>query len=91
LYLRYRNRYFERIGLPSPPISSLLLGNLREKQANLSEHLQLLEWEKQYGQTYGTYEGAHRVIVTSDPELLNDVFIKQFDNFHSRKVSASTV
>lgn len=33
------------------------------------------------------YEGSLPVIVTSDPEVINEVFVKQFNNFYGRRVS----
>lgn len=33
------------------------------------------------------YEGSMPVIVTSDPEMIKEVFIKQFNNFYGRRVS----
>lgn len=33
------------------------------------------------------YEGSLPVVVTSDPEMIKEVFIKQFHNFHGRRVS----
>jgi hypothetical protein len=85
--LRNRHTYFARIGLPTPP-PSFFDGNLFElitgQQASPS--LVLREWTKKYGKTYGYYEGPRPVIVTSDINIINDVFVKQFNNFHGRKV-----
>ncbi|GMR62187.1 hypothetical protein PMAYCL1PPCAC_32382, partial [Pristionchus mayeri] len=47
--------------------------------------LKLGEWTKKYGKTYGIMEGATRMVITSDLELVSEAFIKQFDNFYSRK------
>lgn len=48
--------------------------------------LKLVEWTRKYGSTYGTYEGLQPVYVTSDLEILNDVFNKKFAYFHGRRV-----
>lgn len=66
------------------------MGNLPEYEKGLQQHTKLLEWEKTYGTTYGIYEGAQRVIVSSDPELVHDVLVKQFHVFRSRKIFASS-
>ena len=44
-------------------------------------------WTKKYGKTYGYYEGHLPIIVTSDTDIIQDVFIKQFGNFIARKVN----
>lgn len=33
------------------------------------------------------YEGSSPVIVTSDPEIIKEVYVKQFNNFYGRRVS----
>lgn len=43
-------------------------------------------WTKKYGKTYGMYEGVVPVYITSDMDILNDVFNKKFSYFHGRKV-----
>lgn len=49
---------------------------------------QYRKWTKQYGKTYGYFEGPSPVIVTSDKDILSEVFVKQFKSFHARKVSS---
>jgi len=44
------------------------------------------KWAKQYGKTYGYFEGPNPVLVTSDKDILSEVFVKQFKSFHARKV-----
>ena len=89
--MKKRNSYFAEKGIPHPPVNSLFLGNLPEYEKGLQQHTKLLEWEKTYGDTYGIYEGSHRVIVSSDPELVHDVLVKQFHAFRSRKIFAAAV
>lgn len=33
------------------------------------------------------YEGGTPIMVTSDPDILSEVFVKQFSNFYGRKVN----
>jgi len=33
------------------------------------------------------YEGSNAVLVTSDPDIIKEVYIKQFNNFYGRRVS----
>lgn len=44
------------------------------------------EWTKKYGKTFGYYEGHTPMIVTSDLDLIQEIFIKQFNNFSARRV-----
>ncbi len=36
---------------------------------------------KEYGKTYGTFEGRRPVLVTRDPELMKQIFVKDHPNF----------
>ncbi|GMT26644.1 hypothetical protein PFISCL1PPCAC_17941, partial [Pristionchus fissidentatus] len=40
---------------------------------------------KQYGRTFGFYFGSYLEIVTTDPQIIKEVFISQFGNFVARK------
>jgi len=44
-------------------------------------------WANEFGKTYGYFEGPSPVIVTSNKDVLCEVFVKQFKAFHARKVS----
>ncbi|CAF1652763.1 unnamed protein product [Adineta ricciae] len=48
-----------------------------------SECLRL--WSQKYGALYGFYKGHTPFICTSDVDLLQEVFVRQFSKFHSRK------
>ena len=48
--------------------------------------MQLREWNKKYGPTYGIYEGVEPRIITTDLSIIKDVFLKKFNNFHQRQV-----
>ena len=45
----------------------------------------MIEWDHKYGPTFGMYEGGQPTLVTSDPEILNEVFLKQYYTFQARK------
>uniref|UniRef100_A0AC34FDR9 Cytochrome P450 n=1 Tax=Panagrolaimus sp. ES5 TaxID=591445 RepID=A0AC34FDR9_9BILA len=85
-YLKHRSKYFQRLGLPQPPITSIFLGNLEEFERNGKNHEKLFEWHQKYGTTFGMLQGAHRVIVTSDLNILNEVYVKQFHTFQARMI-----
>ena len=44
------------------------------------------KWAAKYGDTFGYYEGALPVLVTSRLDILGQVLVKQFANFHGRQV-----
>uniref|UniRef100_A0AC35FZE3 Cytochrome P450 n=1 Tax=Panagrolaimus sp. PS1159 TaxID=55785 RepID=A0AC35FZE3_9BILA len=90
-YLKHRSTYFQRIGLSQPPITSIFLGNLEEFEKDHKQHEKLVEWHEKYGPTFGMLQGAHRVIVTSDMNILNEVFVKQFHTFQARMIHPSFV
>ena len=39
------------------------------------------------GKIYGVYEGTNPMFVVSDPDFIQEVFVKQFSVFHARKMS----
>ncbi|XP_059172501.1 cytochrome P450 3A43-like [Physella acuta] len=88
-YVFYRLRketmtIFKKLGIPGPE-PNFLFGNLLEfRTTPLYKKHQ--EWRVKYGETFGYYEGPTPVLVTSDVVMLEEVFIKQFNNFHARKL-----
>ncbi|XP_041355353.1 cytochrome P450 3A15-like [Gigantopelta aegis] len=45
------------------------------------------EWTKQYGKVFGYYEGLRPSIVVSDPEIIKEILVKQFDKFYIRPLT----
>ncbi|XP_025095312.1 putative cytochrome P450 CYP13A4 [Pomacea canaliculata] len=85
LWRRHRQMcIFKEMGIPGPK-PNLLLGNLLTFRKKLISQA-YKEWAEQYGETFGYFEGPTPVLVTSNADLLNQVFIKQFNNFHARKL-----
>ncbi|CAD6193679.1 unnamed protein product [Caenorhabditis auriculariae] len=76
--------YWRRRGIPGP-LGVPFLGNTW----NLLSHenpppLQLQKWTKKYGKTYGYTESRRKIMVISDPEMVQELLVKKFDNFHGR-------
>ena len=84
-YIRQSYDFFKRLNIPGPS-PSLFLGNFLEivkvKRLSVAIH----RWTEQYGRIYGYFEGHTPMLVISDPDVLQDVFIKSFSNFHSRRL-----
>ncbi|GMT20003.1 hypothetical protein PFISCL1PPCAC_11300, partial [Pristionchus fissidentatus] len=84
-YYIFDSQYWERRGIPQVP-GKLILGVsqllLKRSEPRI---LVLKEWTKIYGRTYGLKEGSKNVLVTSDPDVINEIFVKQFDNFYGRR------
>lgn len=72
------------MGLRTPRFA-FFYGNLPEILKNTQSNT-LRKWTCEFGKTYGYYEGHLPVIVTSDLDFINEVFIKQYSNFMARKI-----
>uniref|UniRef100_A0A914QB31 Cytochrome P450 n=1 Tax=Panagrolaimus davidi TaxID=227884 RepID=A0A914QB31_9BILA len=79
--------YWKFRGIPGPP-TTYILGNLHEhlniKRVNV---LQLKDWTKKYGKLYGMLEGERKMLITTDLDLLYEVFVKKSDIFHGRRLT----
>ncbi|KAI6188572.1 putative cytochrome P450 CYP13A8 [Aphelenchoides besseyi] len=82
-YFYQRNQYFKALNIPTPK-SLLFLGHLAEF-ATVPFGLRIQQWTKELGSLYGIFEGGVPVLVTSDLDVCHDVFVKQYERFHSRK------
>ncbi|GMR46086.1 hypothetical protein PMAYCL1PPCAC_16281 [Pristionchus mayeri] len=84
-YLVWQSQYWRRKGVPGPA-SRLFYGNVREiNQFYEPMPMKIHEWTKEYGKVYGYKEGVRNVLVTSDLDMITEVFVKQFDNFYARR------
>lgn len=89
LYLWYIRRsydFFKRLNIPGPP-PILFFGNLLEIIRSGRRAHNVKQWTEKYGPIFGYYEGHTPVLVVSDPDVLQDVFVKSFSKFHSRRAS----
>lgn len=86
LYRRYTKLYgcLEASGIPVKP-PTLCFGSGPWLIHKYDMHLLDQALQKHFGTlTYGLYEGPQPVIHTIDPEIIKEVFIKQFDKFPLR-------
>ena len=77
--------YFKRQHLPGPsPV--FLFGHYLTIWSTHAYSRQLQKWTQQYGSIYGLFEGSRPMYVVSDVDFLQEVYIKQFASFHSRRL-----
>jgi cytochrome P450 len=76
--------FFTKLNIPGPaPI--LFFGNFLDVIKSRRLSLTINQWTEKYGRIFGYFEGHTPILVVSDPDVLQDVFIKSFSNFHSRR------
>lgn len=83
--IKSKYEYFKRRNLPGPP-PTLPFGHYLNLWSTSSYSRKLENWTKQYGSIYGLFEGTRPMYVVSDVDFLQEVYIKQFGSFHSRRL-----
>jgi cytochrome P450 len=83
--LNSRYSYFKRRGIPSPPYC-FFFGHYKTIWSTPLITRQLQIWTHQFGSIYGLFEGTRPLYVVSDVEFLQEVLIKQFSSFNSRRL-----
>lgn len=82
--IRESYQFFKKLNIPGPP-PTFFLGNFLDIGKIKRQSIAFHQWTKQYGRIFGYFEGHTPILVISDPDVLQDVFIKSFSNFHSRR------
>ncbi|KAF8356667.1 hypothetical protein PRIPAC_91662 [Pristionchus pacificus] len=84
-YFLWQSQYWKRRGIPGPS-TRLFYGNMKELN-NFDDPMpmKIHQWTKKFGNVYGYKEGVRNVLVTSDLNMINEVFVKQFDSFYARR------
>nr|ATW72305.1 cytochrome p450 CYP3045C14 [Brachionus calyciflorus] len=80
----YSYCFFKKRSIPGPE-PEFLFGNYRQILQNKNYSETIRDWTQKYGRTYGYFEGHQPVLITSDLEIIQQVFIKQAANFNARK------
>src|ERR1700733_9616279 len=83
-HIRKAYDFFIRLNIPGPP-PILFFGNLLEIFKSRVPTIAIKQWTNKYGHIFGYFEGHTPILVISDPDVLQDVFIKSFSKFHSRR------
>jgi len=78
-------RFFKRCNIIGPD-PNFFLGNLKDIDNGDGTKAGFLALEAKYGKTFGIFFGSMPHIVTSDPEVLKQVFVKEFHHFANRQL-----
>ena len=78
--------FFIRLNIPGPP-PMLFFGNFLEITKTRGTSIAIKQWGDKYGHIFGYFEGHTPILVVSDPDVLQDVFVKSFSKFHSRRAN----
>nr|QVK45580.1 cytochrome P450 [Brachionus paranguensis] len=79
----WKYQYFKQRGIKTPR-HTFIFGNYFDLKKNKNESENVYKWTLQLGKTFGYFEGHSPVLVTSDLEIISEVFIRQFTNFSAR-------
>ncbi|CAL2031267.1 unnamed protein product [Caenorhabditis brenneri] len=86
-YYLYHWTFWKRRGIPGPwgvPIFGKSGTMLDDRRA---PGLVIQEWTQKYGKVFGFTEGMQKVLVVSDVDMAQELFVKQYDNFYGRKIN----
>ncbi|XP_074644704.1 cytochrome P450 3A4-like [Tubulanus polymorphus] len=92
VWIFYRQRkqkysFFKDRGIPGPQPNILFANAVQLQELGPSQTVR--KWTQKYGSTYGYYESANTpVLVTSDLDVIQQVFVKEFSKFSARKLFA---
>ncbi|XP_052803394.1 cytochrome P450 3A24-like [Mya arenaria] len=82
LYTWYKQSYFKRMGIRQRK-TMFFLGDIIEIAKKGLGYLDIDDY-KTYGKVFGTYAGNRPTLVISDPEIIKQITVKQFDKFTNR-------
>lgn len=86
-YFKWIHTYWRRRGIDGP-VGIPFLGSFYDLSDKEKPRGFLInKWTKQFGKVFGYYEGAIPVLVVSDTDMLQELFIKKFDCFYARKTT----
>nr|CAB3235834.1 cytochrome P450 3A14 [Phallusia mammillata] len=90
-YLHRKWQFLKKLNIPHYPPSILKIGTLRYNAKPSEFFTSDLEMKKKFGMVYGQYMGWSPRIVISDPDILKQIMIKEFNNFYDRQKSLQKV
>jgi cytochrome P450 family 3 subfamily A len=84
IYIFWCYKFFKRLGIDGPR-PRFFLGNVEDFARTKRISISIQNWTKQFGRIYGYFEGHTPVLVISDPNILEYIFLRYFSKFHSRR------
>ncbi|KAL3107097.1 hypothetical protein niasHT_019493 [Heterodera trifolii] len=83
IYFQYRQKqHWHNVGVPGPNTNILFGNTLKQFRTGVIEVDE--EMFKKYGNSYGSFLFERREFCTKDPEMLRQIFIKEFSHFQNR-------
>ncbi|XP_067142451.1 cytochrome P450 3A8-like isoform X2 [Centruroides vittatus] len=82
-YLSIVYSYWKRRGIPSPK-TTWLLGSYGTRWKEPQGYIEL-EWYKKYGRIFGIYEGLNPILMVSEPELIKNILIRDFNKIPNER------
>ncbi|XP_078582456.1 cytochrome P450 3A11-like [Branchiostoma floridae x Branchiostoma japonicum] len=82
---------FKKMGVPGPrpwPVIGDFFGQMIRGFWAPDHQVQMM---RQYGEVYGVFSGSNPVLMVSDPEMLREIFVKQFHKFSRRNPEGMTL
>nr|CAB3235800.1 cytochrome P450 CYP3-like member 2 [Phallusia mammillata] len=87
-YVHQKLQFLKKLNIPHHPPSIRKLGTIGYIFDNPKQFfLKDLEMKRKFGTVYGTYTGWAPRIVISDPDILKQIMIKEFNIFYDRQKS----
>jgi cytochrome P450 len=83
-HIRQIYNFFKQRHIPGPP-PTFFFGNFSDLLKTKRLSISIKQWTEKYGRVFGYFEGHTPNLVVYDPDILQDIFIKSFSNFHSRR------
>ena len=82
--LRKAYDFFVQRGIPGPS-PTFFFGNFLPILKSRRPSLAYKQWTAKFGHVFGFFEGHTPILVISDPDILQDLFITSFSQFHSHR------
>lgn len=83
-YVRRRYNYWNERGIDGPK-PTFPFGYTLDKARYDPFDLEI-KWLKSYGKLYGVYTGLLPTLIVSDPDLIKQIFVKDFQSFNNRRI-----
>ncbi|XP_070391494.1 cytochrome P450 3A14-like [Dermacentor albipictus] len=88
IWRRRHFNYFKELGIPGPK-PNLIWGNIREYHS-MEIYKVIGKWLDKYGDVFGFFNGDVPFVVIRDLDFIEDVFVRNFQNFVNRGITMMT-